>query len=95
MRPTSIAITSTTTANAYQVACTSPPPRAEQPLERADGDQDGHEREKRGLGERGQVLGLAVPVLVRAVGRPRRDAERRRTSAAPRRGPCRSGSPRR
>ena len=50
--------------------------RPDQPLDRANADQHARGREKRRLGERGEVLGLAVPVLVGDVGRPAGDAER-------------------
>ena len=49
---------------------------ADEPLDRADADEHARGREERRLGERGEVLGLAVPVLVRDVRRPPRDAER-------------------
>ena len=52
-------------------------------------------REHRRLEQRREVLGLAVTVLVRRVGRPAGDARPRRTSAAPRRGRCPSAAPRR
>ena len=51
-------------------------PRAEEPLEGPDADQDARSREERRLGERREMLRLPVPVLVRDVGGPARDAER-------------------
>ena len=70
-----MAITTTTTTNAHHVASTSvsitPVNRrtanTATPIETSD--------ERGRLGERRQVLGLAVAVRVAAVGRPRRDAD--------------------
>ena len=48
---------------------------ARQPLDGAPGDEEAGEHEDRCLRQRGQVLGLAVPVLVPFVGGPRSDAD--------------------
>jgi hypothetical protein len=48
---------------------------AREPLQRADADEDARGRQECGLGERRQVLGFPVPVLVRLVGRANRDAD--------------------
>ena len=50
-------------------------PAAAQPLDRAQGDEHAREDEDRGLRERGEVLRLAVPVLVPDVGGPGGDAD--------------------
>ena len=49
---------------------------AGEPLDRAHRDEDAHEREEPGLGERRQMLRLAVAELVRHVRRARRHAHR-------------------
>ena len=69
-------ITTPITTSAYHVAstggCAPPASRAiaRQTITRLASDED------RGLAERGEVLRLAVPVLVAEVGRARRDADR-------------------
>ena len=49
--------------------------RSREALDGAEGDEDAHEHEDRCFRERGEVLRLAVPVLVPFVGRPRGDAD--------------------
>ena len=49
---------------------------ARQPADRLVPDEQRHEHQERALPERRQVLGLAVPVVVLAVGRAHRDPHR-------------------
>ena len=77
MRVMSIASTSPTTMNAYQRGSTS---KCTQPASRATASAatpTRDEREHRRLEQRREVLRLPVPVLVRLVGGPAGDAERK------------------
>ena len=76
MRLTSIAITAPTTANAHHAGSTVLLDRAREPRDRETGDDDADEREDGRLGERREVLRLAVPVLVPASAGPAGDADR-------------------
>ncbi len=76
MRLASIAITITSTANAYHSVCTCVSLSPEQPLDRAHRDEDADRGEDRRLGERGEMLRLAVAELVLDVGRSCGDAHR-------------------
>ena len=68
---------------------------ADQPLDRLPDDHEARDHEDRGLGERAQVLRLAVPVRwPGSAGRPATPTAKK-VSRAPRRGRSRSGSPRR
>ena len=75
-RLASTTITTATVASTYQETVTRGSMRPEQAFERADRDQDADEREKPGLGERREMLRLAVAVLVTAIGGTTGDAER-------------------
>ena len=79
VRVTSIASTIPTTTNAHQRGSTSRCDPAGEPRDRQRGDPDADEREHGRLEQRGEVLGLPVPVLVRRVGGPAGDADARRT----------------
>ena len=70
-----MAMTTTMTTSAYQVASTSDVP-VHEPADRDGREQQRDEDEDGGLGERRQVLGLPVPVRVAAVGRAHRHADR-------------------
>ena len=74
VRLASIAITRPMTANVYQAAFTSVRV-ADEMGTCLPGDEEARHDEDRGLGERREVLCLAVPVLVSRVGRPGRDAD--------------------
>ena len=93
VRETSIASTKPMTTNAHQAASTlisiQPPSRATA----RRGDAGAHERERRRLEQRREMLGLAVAVLVLLVGRAAPRRRPRRTSGARRRGRCPSAAP--
>ena len=67
-------MTTPMTRNAYHVALHR---RAavDEPHDRAPDDEDAGDDEDRALGERGEVLGLAVAVLVAGIGGPHGDAD--------------------
>ena len=75
-RETSTTSTTPSTTNAHQAASTSRAAATRQPADRLVDDDAADDQQERALGERGEVLGLAVAVGVVAVGRPDRDAQR-------------------